>query len=740
MPIASKSQPASAHTASLFKCRCSNLCRSRLFAGWLTLWLLAIGGSARGEFVTVIDSPPFEFEESGTIESNTQVNLYPGGVLPTRYNIGPTREPGDNIEINLLGGSIGEEHPRYPGLSTSSRWVRTTNVTVNLVEGDVWGYLTGRAGALVTLRDATVHGDLSLEDGSMAVVSGGLVTGELVAKDGSTVHMSGGTITQSPSFFLEGATVHSGSVFLMTGGVVNGDLAVSDSFASITGGRIAGRIAVSGGGEAEITGGSLGPLHVYGGTATLVGGEFHLDGAPITGLTASAQTTAIPKDSLLTGVLSDGTPVIVANRGILQDSLWEDQLDLRLAPVPASEPTAFDSDVDSVPTGLRTGQSLALRAGAQAPPNFTALPGSTLSIVGGETGHGLEAAGASITMTAGRIGELSTIYQGTTLRMSGGVIESNFEVSEGARLEVSGGAVGSAFVAHSNSKVVYSGGKFTGSLGTEADSSFAISGGDFRINGAPLTALTAPGSQQPIDLPEGGVLSGVLTDGTPFAFGASSGWFAPGTLSLNATDIPDAGAAVLHVPSDPAPSGLRSGQTLVLGDGGDLGDYFTADWGSVVRVSGGRIGQGFKTVGGLVNITGGEIDSLSALYGSVVNLDGGTINYHVNVDRGAIFNVFSGENQGGLYVLEGGRVNMTGGVLGGYITVFASGSLNIEGGVINRDISLYEGGSLKLLGGETRGGISLWAGSDASIAGGRLADEFRVSDGISAVLSGTDFR
>lgn len=90
--------------------------------------------------------------------------------------------------------------------------------------------------------------------------------------------------------------------------------------------------------------------------------------------------------------------------------------------MPSSEPLAFDAPGDSIPSGLRTGQSLTLRTDAIAPANFAALPDSTVSIIGGAIGHGFEATGASVTLSSGSIGERAAIYRGTTLRVSGGDI------------------------------------------------------------------------------------------------------------------------------------------------------------------------------------------------------------------------------------------------------------------------------------------------------------------------------
>jgi hypothetical protein len=706
-------------------------------------WFIAIAltGVARADFETVIHSPGYDFEEYDHIGSNTQVNLYPGGVLPPYYNIGPRWEPGDNIEINLLGGAIGNEANRYGGLSTNG-WLPTTNVTFNLVEGDVWGDVYATDGALVNLSDAHVHGGLNLRDGSLAIVTGGVIEESLVAIDGSAVHLSGGEIGNSErgSFYYYSSRAQRGSTFLMTGGTVYGGLQAIDGYLSVSGGRVAGDLELQANSVLDWTGGHAGSLRMLGGSsATLTGGDFRLDGVPIEGLSELAQPVAVPRGSILTGVLSDGTPLAITDAGFFKDRLDGGQLLLRQSALPDAANRMFVAPDEPVPSGLRTGQSLVLDAGGVAPKFFTALQGSTLTIAGGEVGEGFEAVGANVRLTAGRIGELSMLLQGSTLHASGGEIGSNFELGPGSRLELSGGTVDSQFVAHSGSEVDYTGGKFRGSLETRVNSSFTIAGGEFKLNGAPISSLASLGATAQIDLAPFSILSGTLSDGTPFALGSSYQWFAPGTLSLQTVAIPAAGPSVIRVPTDPVPLGLRSGQTLVLSDGGDLGDDFTADFGSVIRMSGGRVGNGLKVVGSLVNITGGEVFGIQALLGSVVNFSGGVTQY-VQVERGGVVNLSGGEIAGQMSLSSGGRARVTGGKLGYHTFLYGESSLTISGDAHAQYLHVSEGASLTIEGGVTHNEISVYGDAQLNLRGGRLGDDLIVSEDSHVAMSGYDFR
>ena len=323
--------------------------------------------------------------------------------------------------------------------------------------------------------------------------------------------------------------------------------------------------------------------------------------------------------------------------------------------------------------------------------------------------------------------------------MTGGELGGNSEAGPGSRFELRGGTVGSLFVAHPDSQVVYSGGKFANLLSTKSGSTFTIQGAEFRLDGKPITELATVGDVRQIDIPETGVLSGTLRDGATFAFSSRDRYFAEGTLSLELTEVPAPGPHFISVPNDPAPLGLRSGQTLLLGDGGDLGDHFTADWGSTLRMTGGHIGWGFQSVGSAVNITGGNIETLNALYGSIVNVSGGSIDYFLDAYRGAIVNVLEGGTVGNFSLHDGGRLVVDGGSVGN-ASVYNNSSLRVTAGTVRGSIRVGINSSVTISGGDLRDEISITSNSNLKIVGGRLADGLIAPDGSSVLLGGTEFR
>ena len=162
------------------------------------------------------------------------------------------------------------------------------------------------------------------------------------------------------------------------------------------------------------------------------------------------------------------------------------------------------------------------------------------------------------------------------------------------------------------------------------------------------------------------------------------------------------GPAVIAAPSDPVPTGIRGGQTLVIQDGGVVGRNFTAGFGSTVKVSGGELGDNFEAAGGLVHVEAGTVGQfMDALPGSVVHISGGTVGV-------------------GLTVYDGSTVNISGGAVGGDVEALSGSTLAISGGSVAQ--------------------INAEDGSNVTISGGTLiAEEFQAEEGSTVNLVGTQF-
>jgi hypothetical protein len=227
---------------------------------------------------------------------------------------------------------------------------------------------------------------------------------------------------------------------------------------------------------------------------------------------------------------------------------------------------------------------------------------------------------------------------------AGGHTPFNFEAgspdgaSVAVQVNVSGGYVDSRFRAYGGSSVNISGGYVRDHFDARAGSDVEILGNDFLLNGLPVAGLDMVGDSVGVDLPMSFSLTGVLSDGSVFAFSdLDSDRFATGALRLTATDLPPAAPGVFYASSDPLPFGVRAGQSLVVDAGSFAGNYYSAAPGSQVEVQvGGTVGFEFEAVGTVVDIVGGRVGSrLKAYAGTQVTMSGGAIGDGVRVLSGS---------------------------------------------------------------------------------------------------------
>jgi len=521
-------------------------------------------------------------------------------------------------------------------------------------------------------------------------IAGGTVGPFFVALDGSTVNISGGTVSDR-------LIASSGSVVTISGGTV-GDRFISRSAIFI------------GDSDSDVT---------------ITGGEFRLDVAPVEGLETVGNTLAFnfPSGSLLSGTLADGTPFAFSS----QDSdSFSGTLTLDAAALPPVGPPLITLPADPAPLGILGGQTLVVEEGGLLNDNFGAGWGSTVQINAGQVGRNFEAVRAQVTIAGGTIGNgfdafASSVvnisggtvgngfdaFEGSTVTISGGSVGDDFNASGGSVVNISGGTVGDSFDAISGSTVSISGGAVGDRFIASGGSVVTISGGDFRLDGVPVRGLETVGNTLAFNLPSGSLLSGTLADGTPFAFSSQdSDFFTDGTLTLEAATSPPVGPAVIMLPADPAPLGVHSGQTLVVEEGGLLGENFNAGWGSTVQINAGQVGNNFEAVGAHVTVSGGTVGAgFDAFAGSTVTISGGSV--------------------GGAFLAESGStVNISGGTVGDFFRAENDSTINISGGSVGDHF--------------TSGSTSTVAGSIVNISGGSIGDYFRVFAG-SVNWFGTQF-
>lgn len=662
-------------------------------------------------------------------------------------------------QVNISSGSLG---------SSSS----LGNVFNGIVTPAVMN-LTG--GTIGDSFDIYEHGVLNMSGGSTSRISG---------RAGSEINLSGGAIawySQTAGMLnMSGGYIDSyfkaqtGSSVLLSGGVIDyGFTAFDDSHLQISGGLIDGNFLAQSGANVRVSGGTFGDgvNSASGSAAVLVGGEFALDGVPIAGLEVVGSTLpfTLPAGRVLSGVFADGTPF--AFRSDEGDQFAEGALTLESAALPAIGPTAITSSTDAVPLGIRQGQTLTVDTKFTR-TSFVAGPGSTLVVAnggwiddeakavaadvtihaGGQIDHSFDAMlGSTVHVDGGALLSQATFYDGSTLNVSSGVL-GGAEIKAGSTAHVTGGEI-SFLTARSGATVRVDGGRFTSAPYADSGSQFDIAGGvfrqgmtsiesgqltirgsDFRLNGELIAGLGENGDALPFDLPANAVLTGVLSDGSPIALtswmfnsrygGATPDKLAAGTLTLAYEVPPVPGAAVFHVPTDPAPPGVRAGQTLIVDAGGSIPADFTAVEGSVVQLRGGQIREGFEAVGAEIHVTGGTLERGTLFQGTHMHVAGGQVNY-----------LFMAEGSQ-LHVDRAGKVNFLFTGAGAEVTI-VGGQVNVGGRGF--PVSVDAGAQLRFSGAATTSGLEAMAGSDVSVSGGEIIYELDALAGSQVNLIGSEF-
>jgi len=619
-----------------------------------TLALLAGAALSIGQpsdpsnFSTVINIPQDMPTISGGIGSDTQLNLRDDGaildVIGGRFDAGPADGTGSNIEVNILGGTVGFRFFAQPGctvlvsggsIGSQFNMASGSQATISggrfgsglslggqceILGGTIGPGLDARNGSTVKIAggriqrdidtflgsDLTITGDLfRLNDlPTVSLQSGGLAWGESlvgVLADGNPILITGlalrgsdlepgtttlevvdlpapdttprridsglftaksglargetltigGTASLQDDFLvydgvlnIEGGTVGryfaaaSGGSVSVTGGSIGSDsLALTGSHFDISGGRIGRSMTALSGSRVTLSGGRIGAalITATGSILEIYGSEFALNGEPIESLPEGIFGTG----DTLTGVLADGTPLILSERAIIRDDEIADGVlvlvDTELPP-PNAEPITISSAI-STPSGIARQKVMHVTQGGLLPDEFLILD-ATLNITGGAVGRGMLAGPEShVSISAGSIGRGARILSGASFQMTGGSVEDGLYADSGSSVHIaagalgagasagsgsivsiSGGSVGDHFRAHMNSTVNISGGSISPVIDRRSTGTFNIFGSRFVVDG--MTIDEAQGYV----LTQFSSLTATLADGSEFSL---NDWFVP---------------------------------------------------------------------------------------------------------------------------------------------------------------------------------------------------------------------
>ena len=363
------------------------------------------------------------------------------------------------------------------------------------------------------------------------------------------------------------------------------------------------------------------------------------------------------------------------------------------------------------------------------------------------------------------LGNNQAIGSDTQLNLGdGGAVGTSFDAgasdgtSTNVEVNISGGSAGDNFSAYSGSTVNLSGGTVGDRFGAFDGGMVNIFGDEFRFNGVLVDGLDAIGDMLAFDLPTPpppSVLSGTLADGTPFAFSSHDmDDFSNGTLTLHRTALPAIGPPVIVVPTDPVPLGIREGQTVIVNEGGVVGNNFNAGRGSTTVVTGGSVGRNLELAGATLVASAGTIgNDLDAFSGSNVSISGGEVGFGfrvhdgtVNISDGSIGDFFrvhfstvniTGGSVGETFgAVNGSTVNISGGLVADFGDAFLGSIVNISGGSVGRGFEAFETSTVNISGGSVGRSFVAMNGSIVNISGGTVGDNFDSESGSTVNISG----
>jgi hypothetical protein len=328
-------------------------------------------------------------------------------------------------------------------------------------------------------------------------------------------------------------------------------------------------------------------------------------------------------------------------------------------------------------------------------------PGTDGTISGGIVGDHFEMDGANVYMTDGSIGRFASATN-TLFLMSGGTVGEDFTTSNATDMDISGGVVGGGLqvdfdsyvvinggIVGSNSRgmtvksggvafpyggriyslhvetggtVEMGGGHFIAGMTASPGSNVAVFGGEFLLSGE------VPSSRM-FQVPLGEVLTGTLSDGSPFIFRGGS------EFRVINSPLPPINPVPVVLDGETDKTGLRQGESLTLVDGGVLGEHFIVV-NATLHVTGGDVAPRLDTVGATIEISGGHIGRLGEFRDSDVLISGGDIDDNLTV--------------------VGGNMTISGGKIGKFFT--AGEKVRVSGGIFEADFFALESEQVEFIG------------------------------------------
>ena len=629
---------------------------------------------------------------------------------------------GDNFEavgatVTVDGGVVGDAADMFGGS------------VFNLTGGSIGNRFESFAGSTVNVNGGKIGDDFRVRKGSIANISGGAVGVGFYVTESGTAQISGGTF---------------------------GDYLGAESGATvtITGGNFGEGIDFASGANVSISGGTFGDAisnHTSYNTTDIYGGDFRFDGQPISALASIGSQATLAGYSysagVISGVFADGTQFAISggNFGAL----------FHTVALPSVGAAILKASTDSIPLGIRGGQTLFVDAPGVVGRNFNAGRGSVVEIQStGDVGKSFRSIGAVVVMAGGTIGQQMSAFDGSSISIFGGTVGDGFHADNGSSVQLAGGSIGNGFGASRHSTLTISG----GTLGTDAiignGSRLNISNGsignfleidtfgELNMTGGTLDFETLVAGQATISggrigdfftayqganvklsggsfgdnfVAAGG--SNVLQNGTDFRVNGVQVWGGNGVRIP--VDVP-AGAVISGVFADGSPFAFSAGDQDGLDGAFSLQETLVGSPGQYdFRASTDHLPTGLRNFQTLTVDAGGVVpDNFVAGYGSVVHVQpGGMVGANLEV-VGAYMDMTGGSVGERFDAMDGAMVNISGGTIGSDVDIVRA-TVNVTGGMLSYGAKLKSGSTLNVSGGSI-GDVTASSGANLNLSNGTI--------------------
>ncbi len=319
---------------------------------------------------------------------------------------------------------------------------------------------------------------------------------------------------------------------------------------------------------------------------------------------------------------------------------------------------------------------------------------------------------------------------GSTTNVTGGTIVGATADSD-SELTIADGVFAQGLIANPDSSVNVSGGHFGPGVQSHPGSHVSFFGGEFQLNG-----VAFDGPKITLDSTSGtDVFTGTFENGAPFIFSSQAGDVLS-EVNLIRTPLPAIDLTPMEVVSDAGLQvrGLRKGQSIILKEGGMLGNNLAVVEGVTLEVQGGYIGRGLEILEADLLFSGGTLIEGDAYSGSTINISGGTV-YGVNAFAGSTITVTEGDVRS-IRACEGSTVDISSGTIQ-QLTADSGAVLNVTDGILD-DVILANNSTMNVSGGSFGSGFRVRNGAIANISDGVFDGAFSTADGAIANIFGGD--